>query len=115
MRSGSTPLQNRNLSIRGMPKYGMPDRSWNLDIIDYMRLICTKNGMKYKIKNKLEGWSSLGLSWNGTSIRRAILKEIQPIMNFTHTNLPPAIEVLNETKSRQENETTMHFLGELAD
>ena len=115
MRSGSTPLQNRNPNIRGMPKSGMPDRSWNFDIIDYMRLICTKNGMKNRIKNILEAWSSLGLSWNGTSIKRAILKEIQPIINFTHTNRPLAIEVLNETESRQENETTMHFLGELAD
>ena len=93
----------------------MPGKSWNLDIIDYMRLICTKNGMKNRIKNKLEGWSSLGLSWNGISIRRAMLKEIYPIMNFTHTNRPLAIEVLNETRGRQENETTMHFLGELAD
>ena len=57
----------------------------------------------------------MGPSWNGTSIRRAMLKEIQPIMNFIHTNRPPAIKVLNETESRQENETTMHFLGELAD
>ena len=98
-----------------MPKSGMANRSWNLDIIDYMRLICTKNGMKNRIKNRLEGWSSLGLSWNGTSIRRAMLKEIQPIMNFTHTNRPQAIKVLNETECGQENETTRYFLGELAD
>ena len=71
--------------------------------------------MKNRIKNSLKRWSSLGLSWNGTSIRRAMLKEIQPIMNFTHTNHPLAIEVLNEIESRQENETTMHFLGELVD
>ena len=71
--------------------------------------------MKNRIENRMKRWNSLGLSWNGTSIRRAMLKEIQPIMNFTHTNRPPAIEVLNETEGRQENETTMHFLGELAD
>ena len=98
-----------------MPKSRMPYRNWNLDIIDNMRFICTKNGMKNRIKDRLKGWNSLGLIWNGTSIRRAMLKEIQPIMNFTHTNRPLAIEVLNETEGGQENETTMYFLGELAD
>ena len=80
-----------------------------------MRFTSIENRMKNRIKNRLEGWSSLGLSWNGTSIIRAMLKEIQPIMNFIHTNRPLAIEVLNEIESRQENETVMHFLGELAD
>ena len=98
-----------------MPKSKVPDRSWNFDIIDNMRFICTKNGMKSRIKDRLKGWNSLGLIWNGTSIRRAMLKEIQPIMNFTHTNRPPAIEVLNEIECGQENETTRYFLGELAD
>ena len=71
-----------------------------------MRLTFIEN----RIKNRLERWSSLGHSWNDTSIKRAMLKWIQPIMNFIHTNRPLAIEVLN---NRQKNETAMHFLGEL--
>ena len=106
-------LQNRNLSIRGMPKSRMPDRSQNFDIIDYMRLSFIENKMKNRIKDRLETWSSLGKNWNGTSIRGAMLKQVQPIMNFTYTNCPLAIKVLYKTGCGQKDETTMHFLGEL--
>ena len=67
-------LQNRNLIIKGMPKSRMPDRSWNFDIIDYMRLSFIENRMKNRIKDRLETWSSLGQNWNDTSIRGAMLK-----------------------------------------
>ena len=52
-------LQSRNLIIRGMPKSGMPDKSWNLDIIDYMILICTE--LKTDWKDGV-AWDRVGMA-----------------------------------------------------
>lgn len=44
-------LHSRNFGIKGMSKPKMPNISWNLDIIDHMRLSIIENRLKDIIKN----------------------------------------------------------------
>lgn len=81
-----------------------------------MRLSIIGNRLKNRIENRLKGGSSiLGHNWNGTSIRRDVLQQVQPIMNFTHTYRPLASEVLHKTKIGQKDKTTRTLLGKLTD
>ena len=91
----------------------MPYRRRYNSIIEYMRLRLTENGLENRVEDWLKGSKNLGVDWKGSSIWRAVLQQVQPIMNFTHTNRLPAHKVLYETEIGQENKTTRTRLSEL--